>query len=658
MGDIFDQIAKDAVNSLNSDTSNNALTENNDVFNNIASDVTNNKKPLVNPQAYVDPNKINIIDNLWNGVKSIPSIPVEMVKSIPDVASNLYNIFTNPRDAFNSGVLENTVKGAGQIGATTAGATIGTGLGTTAGVALAPATFGTSTFLLPPLFTAAGGAIGDLFYNKALQATGSEEPTNLAQDVNKFASQVGAGAGAEFGLKGASTALKQAKPLALAMERKSLGTRLSDYGKAADSRTIVTSNGDMGTLVKTSLNDLIENKKINTFDNPQVALGKVDTAIDTLSNKIQTVIKNSDSSGVKPVVNFDNALKAIYEGDIPADLVESYMQRLSKLDSEMQKAIQSSDTPLAYLQKQKQALGKSWSIEDKVKADFDRAIYTDLKETIEKYVPEVKNLNLEEQKYIIAKPILDRARKIAENKSIAETMRTLGWTTGGITGSTILGSHVAGPAGALVGTGIGLATRAAVSPLGQAILGKTLRTMPSAIDAITPSSNIIAEIFSNPNEQSFIQNMPNSGDKKKMNNDSIKKDVSYVEQEIDQDPYLSTLYEFESGRNPNAKNPTSSAKGGFQFIDSTAKLIGLDDPYDLGKSLVAVRKITDDHSRKFGSSPEILYAAHYLGARVLNKVIKNEKLTEAEQKQVDYLNNDLIPRFMKVYNTKIQTMEV
>lgn len=137
-----------------------------------------------------------------------------------------------------------------------------------------------------------------------------------------------------------------------------------------------------------------------------------------------------------------------------------------------------------------------------------------------------------------------------------------------------------------------------------------------------------------------------------------KSNIAAVESVIDQDPYLSTLYEVESGRNPLAKNPESSAKGGFQFINSTAKAVGLDDPFDLGKSLVAIKKLTDENRARFGDDPTLLYSAHYLGATVLNKVLKGLPLTEKEKKQVEYLNTKVLPKFNKIYRKKIGQVEV
>jgi len=128
-----------------------------------------------------------------------------------------------------------------------------------------------------------------------------------------------------------------------------------------------------------------------------------------------------------------------------------------------------------------------------------------------------------------------------------------------------------------------------------------------------------------------------------------KQDVKFVEAEIDKDLYYSTLYQFESNRDPKAKNPESTAKGGFQFIDRTAKNLGLTDPYDLGASFEAV-KVLDSQTKKLTKGdPELRYAAHYLGQDVLNKLLNDGELTGTQLKQVDYLQNILLPRFRKMY---------
>jgi|688.fasta_scaffold02764_7 hypothetical protein len=127
------------------------------------------------------------------------------------------------------------------------------------------------------------------------------------------------------------------------------------------------------------------------------------------------------------------------------------------------------------------------------------------------------------------------------------------------------------------------------------------------------------------------------------------RDVKAVEAEIDQDAYLSALYETESGRNPKAKNPKSTASGGFQFIKRTAASLGLEDPFDLDQSLTAVRRLTDEHKKLFGDDPAVLYSAHYLGSPLLRKVQRGAELTAKEQEIVDSLLQKALPRFLRIY---------
>jgi len=133
------------------------------------------------------------------------------------------------------------------------------------------------------------------------------------------------------------------------------------------------------------------------------------------------------------------------------------------------------------------------------------------------------------------------------------------------------------------------------------------------------------------------------------------RNVKDVEAEIDRDSYLSALYEAESGRNPQAKNPKSTASGGFQFIKRTAASLGLKDPFDLDESLTAVRKLTDEHKRLFGDDPAVLYSAHYLGSTLLRKVQRGATLTAKEQGIVDSLVQKALPRFMRIYNKVTKT---
>jgi len=95
------------------------------------------------------------------------------------------------------------------------------------------------------------------------------------------------------------------------------------------------------------------------------------------------------------------------------------------------------------------------------------------------------------------------------------------------------------------------------------------------------------------------------------------------------DPYLKRLAEIESGMNPLAQNPKSSAKGLFQFIDSTAQQYGLKDPFDVNQSILAAQRLTNDnraHLRKIlGREPTDgeLYLAHQQGASGAANLLSN-----------------------------------
>lgn len=94
--------------------------------------------------------------------------------------------------------------------------------------------------------------------------------------------------------------------------------------------------------------------------------------------------------------------------------------------------------------------------------------------------------------------------------------------------------------------------------------------------------------------------------------------------------YLSNTAMIESGNNPNAKNPNSSAKGLYQFTDGTAAQYGLQDPMDPAQSTDAMIRFTKDnqaHLRKvLGREPtgEELYMAHQQGATGALKVLQGD----------------------------------
>ena len=87
--------------------------------------------------------------------------------------------------------------------------------------------------------------------------------------------------------------------------------------------------------------------------------------------------------------------------------------------------------------------------------------------------------------------------------------------------------------------------------------------------------------------------------------------------------------QIESGLNPNAHNAASGAAGAFQFVPSTARQYGLDNPYDpVASADAAARLLRDNQSyltKALGRDPTggELYLAHQQGAGGAAKLLSN-----------------------------------
>lgn len=110
--------------------------------------------------------------------------------------------------------------------------------------------------------------------------------------------------------------------------------------------------------------------------------------------------------------------------------------------------------------------------------------------------------------------------------------------------------------------------------------------------------------------------------------------------------YYEKLAQIESGGDPNAKNPKSSAKGLFQFTSATAEQYGLDDPTDPVKAREAVEKFTADNASQLqkvlGRTPSDgeLYLAHQQGSGGALKLLTNPDKKAIEVVGVDAVINN------------------
>jgi hypothetical protein len=105
--------------------------------------------------------------------------------------------------------------------------------------------------------------------------------------------------------------------------------------------------------------------------------------------------------------------------------------------------------------------------------------------------------------------------------------------------------------------------------------------------------------------------------------------------------YFDKLAQIESAGDPYAKNPYSSAKGRYQFIDSTAKQYGITAPFGTpeyqAQEEEAVKRFTEDNRRVLRNSLNReptegeLYLAHQQGASGALKLLQNPDANAAQQ---------------------------
>jgi hypothetical protein len=157
---------------------------------------------------------------------------------------------------------------------------------------------------------------------------------------------------------------------------------------------------------------------------------------------------------------------------------------------------------------------------------------------------------------------------------------------------------------------------------------------------LSASSNSISN--PKPSEYSFVNKLFKNVDAPKQVLDEIKKD-----------PIDTAIMLMESGGNPKAKNRDSTASGLFQLIKKTAGNLGVKDVFDAKENYEGYKKLRKQAEKITGNDPALVYANHYLGTPVLQKVLSGESLTKEERAQVDTLINDLLPKYLGIYKSVV-----
>jgi len=429
---------------------------------------------------------------------------------------------------------------------------------------------------------------------------GIENRISGAIDAAPTGAIIGGGVqGASEAIQGASSFLsKLASESAPKLARKSIGARASDYQKTAnDLNLIELPEGDLGTLTRVSLDDLIKSGKLGESRDPSELIKVARQGEKSILQQIDSVVKGYDETKAAPVFpKFENATQFLESGKAPADKIDSYMNRLKNLETAIK---EKGRGQLSYLQQQKIAQGALWDPHDSVLNKFNRAIYTDLQKSIEDVVPEIGPLNAELQKYKIVNPILSRSLVSDESKDGMSKLIALMRTSGGF-GVPILASMYtlgAGP-GALIGTSATLAGKYALSQPGLQqtanLLEQTIAPKAAAISRIAsekiPSALLPSVLAARHETAAKLPSAPiaSPGLAPKLNRQSIQissssnstaqpitKAITKLSKHLGRDlnglePLITAVIAQESGGNPEAKSSVG-AQGLMQLMPGTGK---------------------------------------------------------------------------------------
>lgn len=391
----------------------------------------------------------------------------------------------------------------------------------------------------------------------AAPALSVEVPTENMASLATLGAGIGGTAAGLFPIIGATAraGASSAGKLGKEAQRFALGTRKSDYTKAGQNAIIrqsaeapaisqleglelervaegVNFEGNVKTQVQTSLDNIIENKTLGSSLEPTVMYDKLMSAMKSVEGKIQNALRKVDNSDQKITMpSFANAKKYIEESRVDITQTKAYENiidefvtavkneskfvepTLPTLYDEFGKAIPKeemsgmrqalekwaqknkgqSKLSLDVLNKQRKVIGQRYK--DSVESDpgFWRAFYKDLKEHIENYAPEVKDLNKQKQDLVVVEPIIGRSVRESPSRSfISETMRQL-YTTGGagLVGGAALGGLVGQPEAGAIGA---MGLRLLATPKGQQLAGRGLSRLSQALSGVGQQGGLITGI--------------------------------------------------------------------------------------------------------------------------------------------------------------------
>lgn len=476
---------------------------------------------------------------------------------------------------------------------------------------------------------------------------------------SEYAGLVGALA-APAAVSGASKVIGAAAPkleeAGLGLQRKALGLTKADY-KNAKNAVIETVNGNFSTQLKESVDDLIKNKTLGTSLDPGAMFAELQSAKSATEDAIQATLKAAEAKvGPVPPPDFNKTIDYISK-NIAADQVDKYVNNVIEFQDALRREGQGS---LTYLNQQKKIIGENWKNSPQSDPGFWRTIYGDVKRHIEKYAPEVKDLNKEKQKLILAEPVVARNFKASGGDYDIGALQRLLNTTGGagLAGGAILGTATGSLSGGVLGA---LALRALSTPTGQNIVGRGLRSAGSLAESLggagldvgttlqrgglaanqteTPTTlstqvTTDSELTALETEFNQLQQLLRESQQQPESIKVGKQDVSIPVGEQYAPPALvKAVMQVESAGKPKAVSEKGAA-GLMQLMPATAKELGVEDRFDPAQNIEGGSRYLQQMINKYKKT-DLALAAYNWGPSNIDKAIRKVK---AEGKRVTWAN--------------------
>lgn len=462
---------------------------------------------------------------------------------------------------------------------------------------------------------------------------------------------VGGGIGA--GSEAVKSIAKRLPAFAASQNRKSIGTRQTDYSKNPQTVEVPLYDGatQIESKTRVAIDDLLNAGKLGEKRNPQDMLKSVRANESELEKQIGGFINKFEQAQPEYKVEptWTNT-KQFIESGAGGEKTEAFAKRLDNLDSLIKER---GAGKLSYLQKQKIAKGKEWDPNDSLTNEFNRALYADMQKSIEALVPEVGPINAELGKFKTVTPILKRFLAETENKDLGNKIVDWTKTTGGASGAAVLGAALFGPIGAALGAGLGLGAKYLTTAPGRKNLASLARTSEPFLKKAGEKS-----ILSIPTGASALTNLfgRSLADRPENTADQTQSPLSRVKQPSSNsttsakatqrgqlngnkpmtadsyatDPLVKAVISQESGGDRNAESD-AGAMGLMQVLPSTAAEIAKDlglENVDLKDPQTNVAIGTEYLRRllkEFGGDVELALTAYHSGPNRVKSLLARAK---------------------------------